>query len=1017
MVQEKHRERLLARFPYLFPAALQVDLRSSDPRLVAPAEVQLLDGLVRFLGGLFLRQVLAHGVSDERIAEFVDQGLNAPTLAAWVEFQRLVLEERRVPFEEVFSLDFKRRDLLLLLNRKYLDYLEALETQLKSPPGADGGLTAETATVFAELADFVVTYFKSELSAAAGGGLVLLSRDKNEILNLYPIFRGSLEAVEILSGLTSDGVAYLSFADQRRREVRELAVLDRLGEAFLRVGAYRQAIATFEKIARLGQGGPQGPQSTGALYASHCYLGLECYRKGKFHQAIVEFEKAMALRADMPQLHYNLALAYARLNNAAKATQILLKLVETHPDVDRGFELLGDLFLMKTDKATARKMYDKALMNNPYNKAVERKRRGLVEEVAPIPAPAAAAAASAEKKAEEEPRAHDLLLDLTQMAADGKLRSIIGRDDKLAEMVEILCCEARSNPILIGEPGVGKSAIVEELALRLARGQVPPRLKGKKLYLMSVATLLAGAKFRGQFEERILGLIKELKSERCLLFIDDIHTIVNSGLSKGGTLDTSNLLKPALIRGEIQVIGATNFDEYRNNIEKDPSLVRCFQMVNVDEPGPEEMVGILQSHLRRLGVHHGVRYEEMDLAGIARLVSICLRELRLPDAAVTVIDRAAARAALRAGEAADTDPVVRRDDVVAVVAEMSGVPVTKLSAAETERFVRAEDILAERVVGQDEALAAVSRVLRTTRLDLDLSSRRPKGVFLFVGPTGVGKTELARAMAEFLFGDEEKMIRIDMSEYMDKIASSRLIGTAPGYVGYNDQNQLTDQVRKQPYCLVLLDEIEKADGQMLNLFLQVFDAGRLTDGKGRTVHFNNTTMVMTSNIGTQLYGQSRAGYAADGSRARAVSRGELMKEVKRYFPPEFLNRIDEVVFFRPLDTTDLARIARLQLTGLVARLAKQGIEFTVEDEVYEILVREGVSAEYGARNLARVIRRRVLDPLAVVALNAPWERVRRAVVAARDGARIEVTLSLQGDLEIDAIELTGAGQLDLEAQE
>ena len=1016
MLSAKYRGKLLARFPFLFPGEMADALESGDSETLARAEDQLLESVVRFLGGLFLRQVFVHGVSDERVTRFLDQELETLPLDRWIEFQRLVLEERHVPFEDIFSLEFKRRDLLLLINRRYLGYLASLESQVRADSSPELRRSVEASSAFADFVEFLVTYFKSDIARGGEGRLVLVNKERDEVLALYPIFLGTLEAMEVFAGFSNEGVRYFSLVTHTNRETTDAGLLSRLGESFLRVGAYRQAIATFEKMTRAGH---TSQQHDSALYASHCYLGLEHYRKSRYHEAIAEFEKALEIRSDMPQLHYNLALSYARLNNFSRATQILSTLVEEHPEADRGYELLGDLFQMKGDRVAARRMYDKALMNNPRNKAVEQKRRRLSQSRPRTAATApATVSGSSSKPAEDEAKLRELLIDLSAEAAEGRLRHIVGREPELHQMMEILCCESRSNPVLIGEPGVGKTVLVEELALRVMEGRVPAQLRDRKLYLMSVATLLAGAKFRGQFEERILGLLKELKRERCILFIDDIHTIVNSGLSKGGTLDTSNLLKPALIRGEIQAIGATSFDEYRNNIEKDPSLTRCFQLVHVEEPTPEAMIEILADHKERLATHHGVRFGDFDTTEIVRLISICLRDRRLPDAAVMVFDRAAARVCLRSPQE-DTldDPAeVLRDDVAAVIGEMSGVPVSRLSASESDRFLNMESILCERVVGQDDALKAVSRVLRTARLDMDLASYRPNGVFLFVGPTGVGKTELARTMSEFLFGEEDKMIRIDMSEYMEKISASRLIGTAPGYVGYNDQNQLTDQVRKQPYALVLLDEIEKADGQMLNLFLQVFDAGRLTDGKGRTVHFNNTTIVMTSNVGTHLYGQSRAGYAAQAPGLRDIGRNELQKEIKRYFPPEFLNRIDEVVFFRPLDTRDLKRVARLQLSSVMRRLAKQNVELRISDEVYELLITEGASVEYGARNLARTLRRRVLDPLAQLALNSPWERVRRVVLSA-PGDRIEVALVLEGDVELEAVELEGSGESDLEAVE
>jgi len=534
---------------------------------------------------------------------------------------------------------------------------------------------------------------------------------------------------------------------------------------------------------------------------------------------------------------------------------------------------------------------------------------------------------------------------------------------------------------------------------------------------MSVSTLLAGAKYRGQFEERFLDLMKDLREENCILFIDHIQTLIASGSARGGGLDASALVKPALVRGELQVIGTTTFDEYQANIERDPSLARLFQMVRIEEADLEATRAILLAAKERYERFHGVRIDSDGMGRSLETMRRMLRDGALPDRALDVLDRACARASLQArkglrenSEAADAGgaiPVVGEAEMHAAIAGIARVPLSNLRAAADGRLREIESRLRRRVVGQEEAIGSVSRVLRTASRGLKLHPRRPNGVLLFVGPTGVGKTELARAMSEYLFGSDEKMIRIDMSEYMEKFSASRLIGSPPGYVGYNDANQLTDRVRQTPSCLLLLDEMEKADAPLMSLFLQVFDAGRMTDGRGRTVSFSDATIVMTSNAGTDLYGRGEMGYSRR-PEGRSVTRAALLREMRRFFTPEFLNRIDEIVYFDPLGPDEMSAIARLQIGSIESSLTREGKRLEVTESALALLAKEGYHPEFGARNLSRVLRRRLLEPLAGLSLLASF---RDADTIRADAAGGDMRVTLESGAGTLAEEIVSAGSV------
>jgi len=676
--------------------------------------------------------------------------------------------------------------------------------------------------------------------------------------------------------------------------------------------------------------------------------------------------------------------------------------------------------------------------------------------------------------------------DLTALAREGKIDPVIGRNDEIRRVMQVLTRRTKNNPVLIGEPGVGKTAIAEGLARRVVSGDVPESLKDKRLVAMDLGAMIAGAKYRGEFEDRLKAFLKEVTSAdgQIILFIDELHTIVGAGNAEGSA-DAANMLKPQLARGELRCIGATTLDEYRKHIEKDPALERRFQPVTVDEPTVEETIAILRGLKERYEVHHGIRIQDSALVGAAQLSNRYIADRFLPDKAVDLMDEAASRlrmeldsmpveidqldrkilqleieetalkkekddasrerlanlqkqladlkerttklkgqwqdekaaidaasiinsqiesarrdqeTAERTGDlsaaaeiqygripeleeklaAAETaihkqngsrllSEEVTEEDVARVVALWTGIPVSRMLEGERQKLVRMESRLHERVIGQNEAVTAVANAVRRARSGLQ-DPQRPMGSFIFLGPTGVGKTELARALAEFLFDDEHAMTRIDMSEYMEKHSVSRLIGAPPGYVGHEEGGQLSERVRRRPYSVVLFDEIEKAHPDVFNVLLQVLDDGRLTDGQGRTVNFRNTVIIMTSNIGSPLISEH---FAASKASDEALHVG-VMEELKRHFRPEFLNRVDDSIIFGSLDESQLGAIVDIQLNLVDTRLADQQLTLAVDDSARAFLAKAGYDPQFGARPLKRAIQQHLLDPLALKLLDGDF---------------------------------------------
>ena len=560
----------------------------------------------------------------------------------------------------------------------------------------------------------------------------------------------------------------------------------------------------------------------------------------------------------------------------------------------------------------------------------------------------------------------DLGVDLTEMARQGKIDKIIGRDKEIERAIEILCRKTKNNPILIGEAGVGKSAIAEGLALRIANDEVPEQLKGKTIFSLQLGSLMAGTKYRGSMEEKLKSAIDTItQNKNIIVFIDEIHTLVQAGGDKG-EVSPADMLKPYLARGEMQTIGATTTEEYRKYIEQDKALERRFQPIMVEPPSIQETIQILQGLKESFEKFHGVVISDEAIKCAVSLSDRYITDRNLPDKAIDLIDEASSRAKVRKH---DGEAIITDDDISSIVSKWTGIPVSKIGETEAEKLKNLENILHQRVIGQDEAVNEVSKALRRARIGLQ-DKNRPIGSFLFVGKTGVGKTELCKALAEAMFDSENAMIRLDMSEYMESHSVAKLIGAPPGYVGHDDGGQLTEQVRRRPYSVILFDEVEKAHPDVMNILLQLLDDGRLTDSKGRVVNFKNTIIIMTSNLGvSELNSRRELGFKADQNSDVNENDYERTKEillgaVKRHFKPEFINRLDSIIVFHSLNKLQLAQIAKIMIQNVNKRLQDRGITLKFTEGALRHIVENGTDLEYGARPLKRLIQREIEDNLA-----------------------------------------------------
>ncbi len=694
----------------------------------------------------------------------------------------------------------------------------------------------------------------------------------------------------------------------------------------------------------------------------------------RFAESMQQLEEIGFEDSNMPLLYLLQARNLDDLNRGPEMKRLLQKFLLFYPFYAEGHELMGDVYAREENVELALNFYEKALLIAQSKSLADKikKLRDILEK----------------GRGKPEAQKNDAFFDITDAVVQGEER-IIGRAKELRQMIEILISNSKRNLLLIGERGVGKSTLVRLLAQKIIFGEVPAALKEKRIKEINFVTLLTGSKYRGQFEEKVLKLLQEFKAQNAILVLEDMHLMMSTGAARGTSLDLVNILKNFLRDNSIQVIATTDYEEYKNTIEKDNSLLGYFQKIIVNELSPEGTRKVLKNLIARVFAADNLLVSHAIIEDIVESAKRDIRERKLPDAAIMILERCIAKVKLK-NVAGGGLLKIEESDVLEVLADIGNLPETTLSISLKSRLSSLRTNILKRIVGQDEAVGKMVSSVITSKLGYDVKKNRPDGVFLFVGPTGVGKTETAIALSEALYGSPDYLIRIDMSEYMEKFTYSRFVGAAPGYVGYYDANQLSDKVRLNPYSVILLDEVEKADAQLLNIFLQVFDAGRLTDARGNVIDFSKTTIIMTSNIGTALFSKSNMGYKSSPEGAN-VSRATMIKALKKYFSPEFLNRIDEIIVFRHLGDSDIRAIITIQLLEVRRDLERQGKELLVPDDVLAFIAGRGYSLEYGARNLNRVLKKELLEKIAHLSLEKEWEEARTLVCRLRPD-EIEIVL-------------------------
>lgn len=701
----------------------------------------------------------------------------------------------------------------------------------------------------------------------------------------------------------------------------------------------------------------------------------QCHQKQLFEESIHILQELDLENLQIPRLYLMQIRNFISQNRDSDAKRLVQRFLLHYPHFSEGHEIMGDIYFKEENPELALSFYEKASLIS-QNRNVGEKTKKVKDVIE-------------KSKAKADTVKNDLFFNISDMVLQTEER-LISREKELRQMIEILISKSKRNLLLIGDKGVGKSTLIRMLAQKLLFEEIPSPLHLKKIKEVNFVSLLTGSKYRGQFEEKVLKFFQDFRNQDAILVLEDIHLMVSSGAARGTSLDLVNILKSFLRENSIQVIATTDYEEFKNTLEKDNSFLGFFQKIIINEMTIEEAESILKIQASALASKEQVLISSSLLREIVETAKRDLRDRKLPDAAIILLERAVAKIRLRHHLEPQHTLTLQESDLKEVVADFLNIPETDLSLSWKERLKNLTNNVRKRIKGQDEAVERITAGIVTSKLGLELKKNRPKGVFLFIGPTGVGKTETALAITEALYNTQDHLIRIDMSEYMEKFTYSRFIGAAPGYVGYYDSNQLTDKVRQNPYSVILLDEIEKADAQLLNIFLQVFDAGRLTDARGNVVDFSNTTVIMTSNIGTSLFSKSVMGYqgSLDG---HSVSRPTLIKSLKKYFSPEFLNRIDEIVIFRHLNPEVITQIIQMQLLESKKDLGKQGKELIVRDDAIEWLAKNGYSPEYGARNLNRIIKNELLEKIGQLMLEKEWDDCHTVLCQVNDSG-IEVII-------------------------
>jgi ATP-dependent Clp protease ATP-binding subunit ClpA len=674
------------------------------------------------------------------------------------------------------------------------------------------------------------------------------------------------------------------------------------------------------------------------------------------------------LLKDLPFESLELPMVYllqiknlVNINRQFEVKKLLQKFISLYPYYADGHEIMGDMHLKEEDFEMGLNFYEKALKITQNKRVADKlkKVREIIEK-------------NREKTSKQK---SENFYDITESLFNSE-EKLLKREKELRQMVEILLSTSRRNVLLVGESGVGKTALIRRLAMEILNGDVPGVLRNLRLKEINFVSLLTGSKYRGQFEEKVLKLFTEFKSQQAILVLEDVHLMISTGAPRGTSLDLVNILKQFLRENSIQVIATTNYEEFKNTIEKDNTLMGFFQKINVNEMSIEETRRILRNLAEDIFSKEKIIVSEEIIDHLLESAKRDVRDKKCPDSAVMIFERAVSKVKYKTHMDELNKCKVEVGDVVEVLSDMLNLPESNLPISLKHRLFHLKENLLKQIVGQNEAIERMTAAIITAKMGYDTKKNRPDGVFLFIGPTGVGKTETGLALSRVLYGSEDYLVRIDMSEYMEKFTYSRFVGAAPGYVGYMDANQLTDKVRQNPFTIILLDEIEKADSQLLNIFLQVFDAGRLTDARGNVVDFSHTTIIMTSNIGTSLFSKTQMGYQSD-LKGGHVSHAALLKSLKKYFSPEFLNRLDEVLIFNHLKTDDIKKIIDIQLKLTRETLEKQDKELVISDEVIDYIIKEGYSREYGARHISRCVRKHILEKVAHLSLEKEWDYARQ----------------------------------------